>query len=130
MDGAAANIQSDAAAESVMIAVENLHVRAGVFHLDGVSFTVAAGEYVALMGKTGSGKTTLLEAICGLKPVQAGRVLLLARDVTRLKPADRGVGYVPQDLALFPTLNVRDHLSFALEVRGGAGRRRRCASKS
>ena len=70
------------------------------------------------MGKTGSGKTTLLEAVCGLKPVQAGRVLLRGRDVTRLKPADRGVGYVPQDLALFPTLKVRDHLAFALEVRG------------
>ena len=38
--------------------------------------------------------------------------------MTRLKPADRGVGYVPQDLALFPTLNVRDNLAFALEVRG------------
>ena len=101
-----------------MIAVDNLHVRAGAFHLEGVSFTVAAGEYAALMGKTGSGKTTLLEAICGLKSIRAGRVLLLGRDVTRLKPADRGVGYVPQDLALFPTLNVRDHLAFALDVRG------------
>src|SRR5262249_38668168 len=49
---------------------------------------------------------------------RAGRVLLLGRDVTRLRPADRGIGYVPQDLALFPTLNVRDHLAFALEVRG------------
>ena len=101
-----------------MIAVENLTIRAGAFHLDGVSFTVAAGEYAALMGKTGSGKTTLLETICGLKTARAGRILLLDRDVTRLRPADRGVGYVPQDLALFPTVNVRDHLSFALEVRG------------
>ncbi len=38
--------------------------------------------------------------------------------MTRLKPADRGVGYVPQDAALFPTLNVRDHLAFALDLRG------------
>jgi molybdate/tungstate transport system ATP-binding protein len=101
-----------------MIAVENLSVRAGAFRLDGVSFAAAAGEYAVLMGKTGSGKTTLLEAICGLRPVRAGRVLLLGRDVTRLRPADRGVGYVPQDLALFPTLKVRDHLAFALDVRG------------
>ena len=101
-----------------MIAVENLSVRAGAFRLDGVSLAVAAGEYAVLMGKTGAGKTTILEAICGLKPARAGRILLLGRDVTRLRPADRGVGYVPQDLALFPTLNVRDHLAFALEVRG------------
>jgi molybdate/tungstate transport system ATP-binding protein len=102
----------------VMIAVENLSLRAGAFHLDGVSFAVAAGEYAVLMGKTGSGKTTILEAICGLKTVRAGRILLHGRDVTGLRPADRHVGYVPQDLALFPTLNVRDHLAFALDVRG------------
>ena len=101
-----------------MIAVENLSVRAGAFRLDGVSFAVAAGEYAALMGKTGSGKTTILEAVCGLKPVRGGRVLLLGRDVTRLRPADRGVGYVPQDLALFPSLTVRDHLAFGPDVRG------------
>jgi molybdate/tungstate transport system ATP-binding protein len=101
-----------------MIAVENFCVRAGGFHLDGVSFAVAAGEYAALMGKTGSGKTTILEAICGLKPARGGRVLLIDRDVTHLRPADRGVGYVPQDLALFPSLTVWDHLAFALDVRG------------
>ncbi len=71
-----------------MIAVENLTVHAGAFHLDGASFTVGAGEYVALMGKTGSGKTTILEAICGLKPIRSGRILLLGSDVTRLKPAE------------------------------------------
>jgi ABC-type sugar transport system ATPase subunit len=100
-----------------MIAVERLSVRAGPFVLEGVSFALAAGEYGALMGKTGAGKTTLLEALCGLKPVTAGSVRLLGRDVTRLKPADRGVGYVPQDRALFPTMTVRDHLAFTLMVR-------------
>lgn len=110
-----------------MIAVEGLSVRAGAFALEGLSFAVATGEYAVLMGWTGCGKTTLLEAICGLKPVRAGRVRLLGRDVTNLPPAERGVGYVPQDLALFPTMTVRDHLGFALEVRrwepGAAARR-------
>jgi ABC-type sugar transport system ATPase subunit len=100
-----------------VIAVEALSVRAGAFAIEGLSFAVATGEYAVLMGRTGCGKTTLLEAICGLKPVRAGRVRLLGRDVTDLPPADRGVGYVPQDLALFPTMTVRDHLGFALEVR-------------
>jgi ABC-type sugar transport system ATPase subunit len=105
-----------------MIAVTNLAVRAGAFALEGISFTAAAGEYVVLMGKTGAGKTTLLEAICGLKPVQAGSIRLHDRDVTHLKPAERGIGYVPQDLALFPTLTVREHLAFALLVRRWNGR--------
>src|SRR5437764_13653633 len=100
-----------------MIAVENLAVRAGSFLLEGVSFALAAGQYGVLMGRTGSGKTTLLEAVCGLKPVLGGRVTLVDRDVTRLRPAERGVGYVPQDRALFPTMTVWDHLAFALEIR-------------
>lgn len=101
-----------------MIQADNLTIRAGSFALAGVSFTVAEGRYAVLMGRTGSGKSTLLEVICGLKPVAAGSVCLMGRDVTRLKPADRGVGYVPQDLALFPTMTVRQHLAFALTVRG------------
>jgi ABC-type sugar transport system ATPase subunit len=100
-----------------MIAVVDLSVRTGAFLLEGISLTASAGEYVVLMGKTGCGKTTLLEAICGLKPVQAGSIHLHGRDVTHRKPAERGIGYVPQDLALFPTLTVREHLAFALMVR-------------
>jgi molybdate/tungstate transport system ATP-binding protein len=69
------------------------------------------------MGKTGSGKTTVLEAICGLRPVSAGRIFLLEQDVTGWRPADRGIGYVPQDRALFATMTVRDHLAFALNIR-------------
>jgi molybdate/tungstate transport system ATP-binding protein len=99
-----------------MIAVRDLCLSAGAFHLEDVSFAVPTGAYAVLMGKTGSGKTTLLEALCGLKPVRSGSILL-DRDVTRLPPAQRGVGYVPQDLALFPTLTVREHLAFALVVR-------------
>jgi ABC-type sugar transport system ATPase subunit len=100
-----------------MILIDQLCVRAGAFSIENVSLRVGPGEYAVLMGKTGCGKTTLLEAICGLKTAHAGRVVLLDRDVTRLRPAERGVGYVPQDLALFPSLRVRDHLAFALEVR-------------
>jgi molybdate/tungstate transport system ATP-binding protein len=100
-----------------VIAVRGLTVRQGTFTLAGISFEIPAGQYGVLMGRTGCGKTTLLEAICGLKPVAAGSVHLHGRDVTRLKPAARGVGYVPQDRALFPTMTVRENLAFALEVR-------------
>jgi molybdate/tungstate transport system ATP-binding protein len=100
-----------------MIAVRKLCLRAGAFALRNLSFTVDTGQYAVLMGKTGSGKTTLLEAICGLQAVESGSINLLGRDVTRLGPAERDVGYVPQDRALFPTFKVRDHLAFALTVR-------------
>lgn len=100
-----------------MIVIDNLTVRAGPFVLEGVSFALDSGQYGVLMGKTGSGKTTLLEAICGLKPVHGGKILLMGRDVTMMRPAERGVGYVPQDRALFPTMTVWDHLAFALSIR-------------
>ncbi len=100
-----------------MIAIDNVSVQAGQFRLESVSLDVPSSGYAVLMGKTGSGKTTLLEAIAGLKPILRGRVVLGGVDVTRLKPAERNVGYVPQDGALFSTMNVRDHLAFALTIR-------------
>ena len=100
-----------------MIAVRNLTVRAGTFALNGISFELPSGAYGVVMGKTGSGKTTLLEALCGLRPVAGGALEIMGRDVTRLKPAERGIGYVPQDSALFTTMTVREHLAFALHVR-------------
>lgn len=101
-----------------MIELEKVHVRAGNFRLRDVSLRVEAGQYVALMGRTGCGKTTLLEAICGLRPIHHGRIIVGDVDVTLASPADRCLGYVPQDLALFPTLTVSEHLEFALHLRG------------
>jgi ABC-type sugar transport system ATPase subunit len=69
------------------------------------------------MGKSGTGKTTILEAICGLRRIAGGKIRIDDVDVTDWSPADRNVGYMPQDLALFPTLNVRENLEFALGIR-------------
>ncbi len=73
------------------------------------------------MGPTGRGKTTLLESICGLRKVATGQILIHGQDVTHWNPADRQIGYVPQDLALFPTLTVREHLEFAMRLRKRSG---------
>jgi len=100
-----------------VIAVENLCLRQGAFALTGISFTIPAGRYGVLMGKTGSGKTTILEAIAGLRALAAGSIHLDGRDVTGATPAARGVGYVPQDGALFRALTVRENLAFALAIR-------------
>jgi ABC-type sugar transport system ATPase subunit len=100
-----------------MIETRNLTIQAGDFRLRDINITVPAGAYCAVMGKTGSGKTTLLEAICGLKQIVSGSILFEGRDITQLKPALRGIGFVPQDASLFETMNVRRHLDFALRLR-------------
>ncbi len=100
-----------------MIELRDITIRSGPFSLTNVGLSIPENTYAVLMGGTGQGKTTILEAICGLRPVTGGRVLLDGNDITCWKPGDRGVGYVPQDLALFPMMTVRGHLEFALRVR-------------
>ena len=100
-----------------MIELQNISIKAGNFSLKDLSFQIANGEYAVLMGRTGRGKTTILECICGLRRPSAGKILVDGTDVTDWQPGDRQVGYVPQDLALFPTLTVREHLQFALRLR-------------
>ena len=100
-----------------MISLDSIAWRAGAFRLENVSFTVPAGRYAVLMGRTGCGKTTLVEIICGLRQPRSGRVIVADRDVTNEAPGERGIGYVPQDGALFPTFKVREQLGFALRLR-------------
>ncbi|TWU25398.1 Maltose/maltodextrin import ATP-binding protein MalK [Novipirellula galeiformis] len=101
-----------------MIELRDITIGAGEFRLRQLSFQIRSGEYVALMGRTGRGKTTILEAICGLRRIHHGQILIEGTDVTDWMPGDRQIGYVPQDLALFPTLSVAEHLTFALKLRG------------
>jgi ABC-type sugar transport system ATPase subunit len=99
-----------------MIQLRDVSIVAGSFRMSGLSLKLSAGEHVVLMGRTGRGKTTILEAICGLRAVTSGQILLGDVDVTNWDPADRRIGYLPQDLALFPTLTVREHFEFALTL--------------
>lgn len=101
-----------------MIELRNVTIRAGDFVLSDVSFCIESGQYAVIMGRTGIGKTTILEAVCGLRSVEAGTVLIDNVDVTSWPPGDRDVGYLPQDLALFPTMRVREQISFAMRLRG------------
>jgi molybdate/tungstate transport system ATP-binding protein len=100
-----------------MIEVCDLCVIAGEFRIEKVSFTIPTGQFGVLMGQTGSGKTTILESVLGLRRVTSGTIRLFDEDVTTLNPAVRGIGYVPQDGALFSTMTIRSHLDFALMIR-------------
>jgi ABC-type sugar transport system ATPase subunit len=105
-----------------MLKVEQLTVVAGTFSLRDISLEVPQGTYAILMGATGSGKTTFLEAICGLRRITRGSIMLDRRPVETLPARERGIGYVPQDLALFTTLSVAENLGFALHIRGIAAK--------
>jgi ABC-type Fe3+/spermidine/putrescine transport system ATPase subunit len=75
-----------------------------------LSLEVEPGEWLAVLGPSGAGKTTLLRVIAGLERPDGGRVLLGGRDVASIAPRDRGIGFVFQDLALWPYLSVEEHL--------------------
>lgn len=100
-----------------MIELKNIGIVQGDFSLENICLTIEEGEYVVLMGKTGCGKTTLLEALCGLRAVSEGVIELDKRDITRLKPSERAIGYVPQDGALFSTMTIGGNLGFPLKIR-------------
>ena len=101
-----------------MIQLQHLSVRQGDFALSNINLLVPTGAYGILMGPTACGKTTMLEAICGLRPIYDGTILLDETDVTALRPAARGIGYVPQDAALFPAMRIDRQIGFSMRLRG------------
>ncbi len=103
-----------------MIRAEDITFNIGTFELRRLSIEIAEGEYFILLGPPGSGKTIFLECLCGLKKIQSGQILLDGRDVTNLEPRRRGIGYVPQDYALFPHLSVERNIAFGLRAHGYA----------
>jgi sulfate transport system ATP-binding protein len=85
--------------------------------LDHVDFVVPTGSLTALLGPSGSGKSTLLRAIAGLDQPDSGTVTIYGRDVTRVPPQRRGIGFVFQHYAAFKHLTVRDNVAYGLKVR-------------
>ncbi len=102
---------------SEALLLQDLQVDLGAFQLHDFTLTVKAGEYFVILGPTGAGKTVLLETIAGLHPLRRGRMLLGGRDVSRLPPERRGIGFVYQDYVLFPHLNVAENIAFGLRLR-------------
>ena len=83
-------------------------------------FTLVArpGEILAVIGPSGSGKTTALRAVAGFVRPRQGRIRIGSRDVTELPPAERDLGIVVQNYALFPHMRIEENVAFGLRARG------------
>jgi sulfate transport system ATP-binding protein len=100
------------------IEVQHVSKRFGAFDaLKDISFSVPAGQLVALLGPSGGGKTTMLRIIAGLEAPDAGTVLLEGEDATDQSARQRGVGFVFQHYALFRHMTVFENIAFGLRVR-------------
>jgi branched-chain amino acid transport system ATP-binding protein len=91
----------------------------GSLVIQGISFEVAAGEVVCLLGRNGVGKTTTLRSVMGVIRPRGGRVTFKGETITGQEPfrvARRGIGYVPDDRRIFPDLTVEENLEITRRV--------------
>lgn len=85
--------------------------------LTDVDFEIHAGGFLTLLGPSGCGKSTALRLISGLDSVTDGQILLDGQDMTNTPAADRNIGMVFQNYALFPHMSVADNITYGLNVR-------------
>ncbi|MBJ8342299.1 TOBE-like domain-containing protein [Antrihabitans sp. YC3-6] len=101
-----------------MITVTGANKHYGSFAaLDDVTLDIPSGSLTALLGPSGSGKSTLLRSIAGLESLDSGVVIIADKDVTRVPPQKRDIGFVFQHYAAFKHMTVRDNVAFGLKIR-------------
>jgi branched-chain amino acid transport system ATP-binding protein len=110
-----------------MLEVEDLHAFYGSSHVvQGVSFSIQHGEAVALMGRNGVGKTSTLKSIMGLDTRTHGEVRFDGTSMNGLAPharAARGLGYVPEERAVFPEMTVEENIRIGALAQSGSSQR-------
>ena len=100
-----------------LIEIRNVSITLGEFVVREASVAVERGEYFVLLGPTGAGKTVLLECLAGLYRPDRGDVFVAGERVNDIPPERRGLGYLPQDYALFPHLDVAKNVGFGMRLR-------------
>jgi len=105
-----------------MLNVADLHAAYGQSEvLHGLSFDVAPGEIVAIMGRNGMGKTTLMKTLMGIVPERVGRIAIEGQELAGRKTFRRvglGFGYVPQGRAIFSAMTVQENVETGLSSTG------------
>ncbi|NIE67622.1 MULTISPECIES: ABC transporter ATP-binding protein [Burkholderiaceae] len=89
----------------------------GVPVLKGVNIDIEDGQFLILVGGSGCGKSTLLNMIAGLETVTKGEIMMDGKVVNNLSPKDRDIAMVFQSYALYPSMTVRENISFGLNIR-------------
>lgn len=79
------------------------------------NLSLEKGQKLAICGASGSGKSTILRLISGFEMASSGRIILEGKDITFTPPNKRNIGYLFQDYALFPHLNVSENIAFGLK---------------
>ncbi|HID27338.1 MAG TPA: ABC transporter ATP-binding protein [Methanosarcinales archaeon] len=98
------------------LVLNHLGVSLGDFNLENINLDIDKGEFFVVLGPTGSGKTILLESIAGLHSIK-GKIFIDGREVTNHPPEKRNIGFMFQDYALFPHLNVYQNVKFGLKYK-------------
>ncbi len=106
-----------------MIEVQNLSRRYGDFTaVDGITFAVDDSEIVGILGPNGAGKTTTIRMITGFLPPTRGRVTVFGKDLfSAPREARREIGYLPENVALYPEMRVEEYLAYRARLEGMAG---------
>ncbi len=103
------------------LTIRNLRKNFGALEiLKGIDLEAETGEFIALVGPSGCGKSTLLAMIAGLESVTSGEIWIGDRLVNSVQPKDRDIAMVFQSYALYPTMTVRQNITFGMECRGVA----------
>lgn len=98
-----------------MLELKNISLHLPEFSLKDINLNIHEGEYYVILGLSGAGKTLLLECIAGMQHPNKGQIILDGIDITHEKIQNRNVGYVFQDHAVFPHLNVFNNIAYSIK---------------
>ena len=106
----------------LMLEIQNIHTYIGQYHiLEGVNFSAPKGKITALLGRNGAGKTTTLKTIMGIRPPSQGKVIFDGQEIQGSRSFDiaaMGIGFVPENRAIFRDLSVEENLKIAERKKG------------
>ncbi|MFX0135327.1 MAG: tungstate ABC transporter ATP-binding protein WtpC [Candidatus Hodarchaeota archaeon] len=100
-----------------MLILENINKKWDGFQLTNINLEIKDGEFLVVLGPSGAGKTLLLEIIAGIHYPDSGKMYFNGKDITKMPPEKRNIGFVFQDYALFPHKQVWENVGYGLDVR-------------